>query len=316
MAQNKSVSMFRNSAYPIPVSLAMIVIAIVLSFVDLAFLNDVIGKVLDLGSTESMAIAFALGLVGIAIMMHKGVKEAHGMEGLSSSLSHYLLWIFLGIAFVLIRLFSATIMQLDESSGDQSLMNIMGITIRQVDLVVTPLMLFLYFATGLLAKDGVKNLLLNPDYDKWWTSWREARKNKKTKEEKMRESAEKRMAKLQEEAEQKRRQREKEMEDDRIKNALTGSYSNALVQYRAKEKEIQEKYQIISSNLDYVIGIDKQEQEFEYKVKPSLLSIVEHSIQSVQNNVALAMRKKTGGDITKLRDEIQNYNQYRHDKNK
>ena len=245
-------------------------------------------------------------------MMHKGIKEAHGMESLSSTVSHYLLWILLGFAFVLIRLFSATILELSESSGDQSLMNIMGLTIRQVDVVVSPLMLFLYFATGLLAKDGVKNLLQNPGYDKWWAAWREARLNKKTKEERRREAAEKRMLKLQEEAELKRRKREKEIEDERIKNALTGNYSNALNQYRAKEKEIQEKYQIISSNLDYVISIDKQEEQFESKVKPSLLSIVEHSIHSLQNNVALAMRKKTGGDITKLRNEIERYNKERH----
>ena len=47
-----------KQVYPLSLSLGLITAAVILSFVDLMFLNDVIGKVLDLGLTESMVIAF------------------------------------------------------------------------------------------------------------------------------------------------------------------------------------------------------------------------------------------------------------------
>ena len=316
MAQGIKTNMSKQKGvYPLAVSISMIVAAVLLSFVDLAFLNDVIGKLLDLGSAESMAIAFALGLVGISIMAHLGIKEAHGSERLSSALTHYLLWVGLGVLFVLIRLFSAALMQLDESLGDEALMNFFGFNIRQVDLVLGPVMMILYLATGILAKDGFKHLLVNDEFENWRDSWKQSRLAKKTKEDRLREQAEKRIALLRDDAERKQKEREEEIEQDRINkkraneqsaiaNALNGNYSNALAQYRAKEKEIKEKYQKIAANMDEIKNIDKQEKDFETKVKPGLITIVRGSITSVRNNTAWAIRKKTGEDINRLRETI------------
>lgn len=319
MSDQKNDVSFSGSAYPLAVSLFMIVGAVVLSFVDLTFLNDVIGKVLDFGSLESMAVAFVLGLVGLGIMAHQGVKSAHGIEKFRNVIGFNLLWILLGVAFVLVRLFSATIMQLDNSLGDQSLIKIVGLNVREVDLVLAPLMFILYLATGLLVKDGIKNLLLNPEYYNWREARREAREAKRTAEDKRRANAERKMARFQAEAEKKRQQREKEIEEarqkekldrenDRVKNAANGTYSNALAQYRSKEKEIKEKYQKISSNIDFIKSMDKQERDFETKAKPDLLRITRASVRSAQNSVALAMRNKTGEDISSLRQVIEIHN--------
>lgn len=310
--------------YPLSVSIPMIAIAIIVSLVDLTFLNDVIGKVLDIGSLESIAIAFALGLVGIVIMAHQGVKAAHGAESRMSAIVHYTLWILLGLAFVLIRLFSATIMELDTASGDQSLITVLGLNIRQIDFVLAPLMLILYFATGLMVKDGVKNLLLNPEFENGLAKWKADRLQKKLENSKREKKAEDRVNKQRDEAEREREKRGKEIEEarrkakeqeesKRVKDALNGTYSNALAQFRDKEQEIKEIHQKISANNDYVRNIDKQEKEFEVKTKPALLHIVDESIKSTQSNVALKMRNKTGEDMVRLRNAIDSHNSNRHE---
>jgi hypothetical protein len=294
--------------YPLSVSLSMIISAVLLSFVDLAFLNEVIGKVLDLDATGSMAIACALGLIGIGLMAHLGVKIAHGNDKLRNILGHYALWVLLGVSLVTIRIFSASILHLDVSLGDESLLNIFGRNIREVDLVIAPLMLLLYLATGLMVKDGVKNLLLNPEFEKWREARRKAKEARKNADDKRAAAAEARINKLRDEAEKKAAEREDAIKVGREQIALNGTYSNALAQFRAKEKEIKEKYKLISANIDYIKNIDKQERDFEMKVKPGLTRIVSGSIRSVQNNIALLIRKKTGEDLASLRNTIESHN--------
>ena len=157
----------QKKVYSPAVSIGMIIIAVVLSFVDLSFLNEVIGKVLDLDTIFSALIAFMLGLVGMVIMGHLGVKEAYDEnQTKSTKIGHYLLWIVLGLSFVIIRIMSATIMGLN-AGGEEALISTPFGTIRQIDIVVAPLMFFLYLATGILAKDGVKNLISNDSFKKW-----------------------------------------------------------------------------------------------------------------------------------------------------
>ena len=313
MAQTSDIAFPDKKPYPVTASVWMIVGAIILSFVDLAFLYDVIGKVLDLDATASLGIAFAIGLVGIGIMAHLGVKIAHGAESRLEIVNHYILWILLGMALVLIRIFSATIMQLNLSSGDEALMSIMGQDIRQVDVITAPLMLFLYIATGLMVKDGVKNLYLNPEFDEWRLNRKKAREAKKNKDEKREAAAIERMEKIRREEEERIAKQRELTEKNREQSALNGNYSNALAQFRAKENEVKLKYQQIAANIDYVQGIDKHEREFELKVKPGLMKIVNESIKSAQNSIALGLRKKTGEDITLLRNAIEAHNSRRHE---
>ena len=107
-------------------------------------------------------------------MGHLGIKEAYDEnQTKSTKIGHYLLWIVLGLSFAIVRLMSATIMGLDVG-GEEALISMQDATvstpfgiIRQIDIVVAPLMFFLYLATGILAKDGVKNLISNESFKKW-----------------------------------------------------------------------------------------------------------------------------------------------------
>lgn len=167
----------QKKVYSPAVSIGMIIIALVLSFVDLSFLNEVIGKILDLDTAPSALIAFMLGLVGMVIMGHLGVKEAYDEnQTKATKIGHYLLWIVLGLSFVIVRIMSATIMGLGTSGGSDVLISTPVGVIRQIDIVVAPLMFFLYLATGILTKDGVKNLISNESFKKWLE---ERAKNKK-----------------------------------------------------------------------------------------------------------------------------------------
>jgi hypothetical protein len=319
MPETKNVSKHRSTIYPLSLSISLIAGAVILSFVDLMFLNDVIGKILDVGSTESMFVAFVLGMVGIGVMFHEGVRAAHGETNVWHTLGYYALWLLLGIAFVLIRLFSASILQLDEATGDEAILSIFGLNIREVDLVIAPLMLLLYVATGLMVKDGSKHLHLSPDYVKWKADRKEARAKRLTTEEQRRIKAEERMQKVQEAAAAAQAARMKEVEEERqkqktdgesaaMKAALNGNYDQALAQYNAKLSEMKEKYRRISSNIDYIKSITADEADFKNTVKPSLLRIVDKSVKSTQYAIALAIHNKTGEDIVGLRQEIDDHN--------
>lgn len=171
---------FSRKSYPLTLSFSIIGAAILLSFVDLAFLNDVIGQVLNLSSGASLLLSFFLGLIGITIMAHHGVKLAHGAESKRSAAAHYTLWISLGLAFFLIRMFSATVMQLNSSFSDSSLIRIAGINVREIDLVLAPIMFVMYLATGYMAFDGFKNLYSNPEFDNWLQARKDAKEAKRT----------------------------------------------------------------------------------------------------------------------------------------
>lgn len=319
MTAAKSNTGLTGKTWPISVSLGLIVGAILLSFVDLTFLNDVIGKILDLGTGESVAVACALGLVGIAFMAHHGLNLAHGSVSKKDTATHYILWILLGIAFLSIRLFSATIMGLDNTFDNQTVIKVAGMNIREMDLVIAPLMFFLYLATGLMVKDGVRNLFANPDYKKMLDAWAERRATKKRERDERAAAAAEKNAKLKDRAAKQawkrklealaRRAKEQEDADEkRVQDALNGSYSYALGQYREKENEIKEKYQKISANIVYIEDIDEQERDFESKVKPNLLKIIEDTMRSTHNSVALAIRKKTGEDVSNFRTVIDTHN--------
>lgn len=308
MAKSTVISGGGNTVYPIPLSLGLIIAAVLLSFVDLMFLNDVIGKVLDIGAGESMVIAFALGLVGIGIMAHQGARLAHGESNRWATISHYLLWILLGASFVVIRLFSASILQLDSEAGDKALLSIMGMNVNESDVVIAPLMMLLYLATGVMIKDGFKHLFTNPDFDKWRADRKQAKLDRKNKDNARALNAEEKQAKALEKAEKDREKALLDAAARRDSDKLGRTYGQALKNYNDKLIEIKTHYQQISTNIDYVKTIDKQERQFETSVKPNLMKVVNGSIDGVQNSIALAVRAKSGADIQDLRQVIETHN--------
>ncbi len=206
-------------------------------------------------------------------------------------------------------------------------MNVLGISIREVDILLAPLMIFLYLASGVLVKDGVKNLLLNPGFDTWWANRSKESAEKRAAQKEIAEEIAKQRedarlkaeeAKLKQMEEfQKGNKKQKDLADEkRAQSALNGNYSNALAKYREKEEEIKEKYQAISSNIEFIRDIDKQEMDFEEKVIPSLMRIIDASILSTKSNVALRIRQKTGEDIEKLRTAIEVQNTKHHEHNR
>lgn len=306
MIKTNTTQLRSKAVYPLSVSIGIYIAAVALSFVDLLFLNEVIGKVLDFDTLWSMLTSFGLGLVGIAVMTSYGIQLAHGNKGVASTIGHYALWIALGIVFVLIRLGTAMLLNLGPETGDEDIISLFGdARVRLVDVIMSPLMFLLYIATGIMAKDAAKNLFLNPDFDRWNEERKLAKRNRKTKEEKAREKAEREQLAKMEKAAREAEEARLAVKKGQAKAELAKTYNQALRSYNQKLEEIKSNYQTISANIDYIHTIDKQERQFEANVKPSFRKIIQGSVEGVQNSVALAVHAKNKGDIQALRNEIE-----------
>lgn len=167
---------------PIFIPLAFLIFATVLAMVDTVILADVVGKVLDLESSLSYAIAATLGLVGISFMMHLGFEEAESKAPLSqlSVGLHYGLWIAMGLTVASLRLFSSYILDLS-AEAEAGLVQVLGMELRNEDLVFAPLMLILYLMTGLAANKSMYSLISNPEFQDWRGALK-ARKSQREKE--------------------------------------------------------------------------------------------------------------------------------------
>ena len=167
---------------PIFIPLAFLIFATVLAMVDTVILADVVGKVLDLESSLSYAIAATLGLVGISFMMHLGFEEAESKAPLSqlSVGLHYGLWIALGLTVASLRLFSSYILDLS-AEAEAGLVQVLGMEFRSEDLVFAPLMLIAYLMTGLAAQKNMYSLISNPEFQDWGGALK-ARKSQREKE--------------------------------------------------------------------------------------------------------------------------------------
>lgn len=300
-----------TSTYPILGSITLIVGAIVLSFVDLMFINDVIGKILDMDSSESPIIAFALAMIGIGIMAHEGMRSAYHTKGVWLSIAHYSLWVLLGLSLVAVRVFSASILQLDPATSSEQLIEISGLIMRQVDLVIAPLMLLMYLATGIMVKDGVKNLISSPDFAAWIQERREGKRSRRAQEQADAEEAKSQRLKQMSEMEQIAKEAAADRAELKSQGALNQEYSAALSDYNKILAEIKRDFQTIASNVGYVKNLDAKEIEFNQQVKPGLMRIVDGSIDNVRNSTALSVHRKYSVDIKGLRNEIE-----LHDSNK
>lgn len=291
--------------YPLAVSLSLVVAAIALSFVDLMFLNEVVGRVLDVGTLESSIVSFALGLVGLAIMAHQGVSAAFERSRPITTFTHYFLWILLGVSFASIRLVSASILNLESTEG--IVLTVANMGIRDVDIIIAPLMLLLYLATGLMIKDGVQHLSKSGQLKEIIANLKETRIKNKLENDKRRSQAEKDNAARIKEGQE--RQKDAISRNKQIQ--LENAYTKALREYEGKLSAIKSKYQDISSNLQQIKADDRLEKQFEMKTKPSLMKIVDGSIESAQNAVALAIYRKYNEDIDIMRGTIDKHNSKR-----
>lgn len=191
---------------PFHFSIWMLVVCVLLAFVDLAFLVEVIGEVLDVEFWPAFAISSGLGLVGIAFMMHLGYKEADQDHAISPSnyLVHYVLWFLMGLMIALARLFSAHILDLSQAD-DVRLVPIFGPDVRQEDLVFAPIMLLLYLITGIGAKEATRSLLLNPNFHGTFERSRQRRSESKQVKEQSKDEARQQVLEARQEAEQRKK---------------------------------------------------------------------------------------------------------------
>lgn len=294
--------------YPWPLSIGMIIFAILLSFVDLMFLNEVIGRVLDLSATESMLVAFGLGLVGIIIMASVGAMKAFGHDSTLAKVGLYSLWFTLGLSFVILRIFSATILQLDPTLGDEALFTLGDILIRQSDLVLGPIMLLLYVATGVLALDGTKHLLMSPDFMKMLADRKKNRAKENADAATRAQEAETRRKAAEAEAAARAAEAEEQRKAALEAGKIDKYYEDVLKQYRDLEAELMRQHKLISQNIEYIKRKDKAEKAFETKTKPGFINIFNDAVRSSQGEVVLLMNKYNGGGITEYREVVNRHN--------
>lgn len=273
-------------------SLGEIIFAVALSFVDLMFLNEVIGRVLDFGPIESMIVAFGLGLVGITIMASAGAMMAHEEDKPKpiAEWGLYLLWITLGISFVILRIISATILQLDPALGDEALFNVGVVIIRQSDLILGPIMFLLYIATGLMARNGVKNLISSHDFLDWWQKRKE------------------RIAREKQARTRKAQQAETIYAASKDLEIEVATYNSKLNDYHGIESKLMTLREEISQNIEDIKQIDRDEKDFETNTKTGYMKIFNDALRSSQGETALLMNKHNGGGIEEYRDVINRHN--------
>lgn len=283
--------------HSMPVSIGLIIGALLLSMIDLMFLNDVIGKVLDLDVAMSSLMAIGLGLIGVAIMYHYGMKLAKEKPAKFVTANYFTVWILLGLAFAALRFFAATVMQLTPENSEETLLQIFGLTVNAVDLITAPIMLLLYLATGMLVLDGAKNLHAGPDF-KTWNEERKAKAKKKKEDDDAAKKA----------AREERERIKKEREVAAATALLTRKYDTSLSSYNAKVNQIKAEYKKAAADLDFVKSTDERELQFTNEVKPNLMAIMDASVEGTQNAVALAVRAKTNSDIGLLQDTIDAHN--------
>lgn len=151
---------------PYQLQLTMLVGYALLAAVDLSFLYEVVGEVLDVPFTPALIVACGVGLAGLGVMIHLGYREAdralHALTHTSVWL-HIGVWLALGVAVAAARLFRAVILNLQPSDGE-TLIKVVGMNVAQADLVFAPIMFILFLITGIGARDATHKLLLNSDF--------------------------------------------------------------------------------------------------------------------------------------------------------
>lgn len=158
--------MSRPVQVPYQLQLTMLLGYALLAAVDLSFLYEVVGEVLDVPFAPALVVACGVGLAGLGVMIHLGYREAdRAVHDLSraSVVVHVTVWLMLGLAVAAARLFRAVILNLQPSDGE-TLIHVFGMRVAQADLVFAPILFILFLITGIGARDATHKLLLNSDF--------------------------------------------------------------------------------------------------------------------------------------------------------
>ncbi len=137
------------------VLLTFFLLGVAASVIDISFLQDVLGQLLNMPGILACGLSAAIGLVAMVLIMGSGGYQRY-FEDTSVKKSwlkrHYdiLLWVFLGLLLFVLRVMAGTFIDLSETEA-VSAIHIGSLVIRSSDLIMAPIMFVLYLATGSLA---------------------------------------------------------------------------------------------------------------------------------------------------------------------
>lgn len=302
--------------------IAFAVIGIVVSMVDITFLSDVLGRMLNMGQVEATILSAVIGLSAMIMLMgFQGYKEAHATEVDRNKpmyqKAEVVLWFCLGVFLMVLRIISGYILEL---SPDEAVLG--GTHIRMSDLVTGPVMFILYLGAGLFAMYGIKNFFQTDTYAEMMDNHSRNRnmrtvameRNRVAREQRNNERALVREHKL---AEKQERQRVKALErQDRQRNRaiqreqkrLQKEYQEARRVYEAKVKAVHAEHERISDKLSQ-LEASRRDLGNVGGISDRLINNVAEVRSQVQGQVAMLVNSKSHISVDTLNGIIADYNQ-------
>ena len=297
------------------VLVALFVAGLIGSMLDLTFLQDVLGRILNLSSVMALLISLTIGLVAsVALMGLAGYRQGHEAGGGSKlrKMPEFWIWIVVGVILVVVRLMTGTIVEVD---SNEATVKLGFLIIRSSDLVTAPLMFALYLGTGLLVNFCAREFF----YTDMYLEWAENHAQKKTDMKQRRQEA---IAQA-DELNRKRREMEdavrKEQLDKRErmlaerqaaddKRKMREGYDLAVSEYKKVEQSVHAQHQRISAALTELEEARAELGRTKVAYR-RLLDNVDKSRIGTQNEVALLVHHKTPEiSVETLQGIIDQYN--------
>ena len=134
-------------------------VGILVSAVDVTFLSDVFGRILNMSATMATGLSMVVGLAAMVLLMgFYGYKQYYGEEKTSSNWLirnlDVVLWFALGIFLMVLRILSANFINL---SDNDTVLHFGGMAVRGVDLIMGTVMFVFYLGAGTLAMYCIRN---------------------------------------------------------------------------------------------------------------------------------------------------------------
>lgn len=301
--------------------IAFAAVGLIVSMVDITFLQDVLGRILGISTALSTVLSAVIGLSAMIMLMgFQGYKEAHVPEtGLTQpwyKKPEVLLWLILGFILMILRIVSGYILELGE---DDALLA--GTKIRLMDLVTAPIMLILYLGAGLFAMYGIRNFFKSDMYFEMLDNMN----NKKSRYEVMRRRHIEEMERKREERELARRQRMQERQEkqrakaeareskqqvkakERESNRLRGEYEDARKVYDKKVEDVHREHERISRQLSR-LETSGHDLNNVGGISSRLVNNVNEARSQVQGQVAMLVNAKSHISVDTLNGIIADYN--------
>lgn len=305
----------RTAKYSGGVLVALFVVGLIGSMLDLTFLQDVLGRILNLSSAMALLVSLIIGLVAsVALMGLAGYRQGHesGENSKLSKMPEFWIWIVLGVILIVVRLMTGTIVEVD---SNESTIKLGAIIVRSSDLVTAPLMFFMYLGTGLLVNFCAREFFYTDMYSEWAKNHESKKEDMKARrqeamslaDERRRQQLEIAKAARQEQMDKRNRMlAERQAADDKRK--LREGYDLAVEEYKKVEQSVHMRHQQITKALT---ELEEARTELE-RTKDAyrrLLDNVEQSRVGTQNEVALLIHAKTPEiSVETLQGIIEQYN--------